>query len=91
MHDLPTEIERAIKAGGWSARQASIEAVGNPDMARGMRREDPRRRTGCGRLATSWILTSTWGAGASPIPWTNVAWSWLSRPPSAGSRRAGRR
>ena len=38
MHDLPTEIERAIKAGGWSARQASIEAVGNPDMIRGMRR-----------------------------------------------------
>ena len=38
MHDLLTEIERAIKSRGWSARQASMEAVGNPDMIRGMRR-----------------------------------------------------
>ena len=38
MHDLITEIERAIKSRGWSARQASMAAVGNPDMIRGMRR-----------------------------------------------------
>ena len=38
MHDLLTEIERAIKSRGWSARQASMAAVGNPDMIRGIRR-----------------------------------------------------
>ena len=35
---LLNEIERAIRARGWSARQTSMEAVGNPDMIRGMRR-----------------------------------------------------
>ena len=32
------ETERAVRAGGWSARQASMEAVGTPDLIRDMRR-----------------------------------------------------
>ena len=38
MHELLTEIERAIKARGTTARQASMDAIGNPDMIRGLRR-----------------------------------------------------
>lgn len=38
MQDLLHEIERAVKARGWSARQASIEAVGAPELIRDMRR-----------------------------------------------------
>ena len=36
MHALLIVIERVIRGRGWSARQASMEAVGNPDMIRGM-------------------------------------------------------
>ena len=38
MHELLTEIERAIEARGMTARQASMNAIGNPDMIRGLRR-----------------------------------------------------
>ena len=38
MRELLAEIERAVRARGWSARQASIEAVGTPDLISNMRR-----------------------------------------------------
>lgn len=38
MQDLLNEIELALKALGWSARQASIRAVGTPELIRDMRR-----------------------------------------------------
>ena len=38
MQDLLREIERAVKARGWSARQASMRAVGTPELIREMRR-----------------------------------------------------
>ena len=38
MHPLVAEINRALRARGWSARQASIEAVGSPELIRDMRR-----------------------------------------------------
>ena len=38
MQDLLAEIERALKQRGMSGRQASMEAIGNPDMIRGLRR-----------------------------------------------------
>ena len=38
MRELLSEIERAVRARGWSARQASIEAVGTPDLISNMRR-----------------------------------------------------
>ena len=38
MQDLLHEIERAVKARGWSARQASTRAVGTPELIRDMRR-----------------------------------------------------
>ena len=41
MQDLLAEIERALEERGMSARQASMEAIGNPDMVRGLRRGRP--------------------------------------------------
>lgn len=38
MDELLREIERAVRARGWSARQASMEAVGTPELIRDMRR-----------------------------------------------------
>ena len=38
MRELLTKIERAVRARGWSARQASIQAVGTPELIRDMRR-----------------------------------------------------
>ena len=38
MRELLGEIERALRARGWSARQASMEAVGTPEMISDMRR-----------------------------------------------------
>ena len=38
MRDLLDEIERAVRARGWSARQASMRAVGTPELIRDMRR-----------------------------------------------------
>ena len=38
MRQLLTEIERALRVRGWSARQASMEAVGTPELIRDMRR-----------------------------------------------------
>ena len=38
MEDLLREIERAVKARGWSARQASLMAAGTPELIREMRR-----------------------------------------------------
>lgn len=38
MEDLLREIERAVKARGWSARQASMMAAGTPELIREMRR-----------------------------------------------------
>lgn len=38
MQDLLNEIERALRARGWSARQASLAAVGTPELIRDMRR-----------------------------------------------------
>ena len=38
MEDLLREIERAVRARGWSARQASLRAVGTPELIREMRR-----------------------------------------------------
>ena len=38
MRDLLSEIERAVKARGWSARQASMHAVGTPELIHDMRR-----------------------------------------------------
>ena len=38
MEKLLREVERAIQARGWSARQASMEAVGSPELIRSMRR-----------------------------------------------------
>ena len=38
MQDLLHEIERAVKARGWTARQASMRAVGTPELIRDMRR-----------------------------------------------------
>ena len=38
MRDLLGEIERAVKARGWSARQASLHAVGTPELIHDMRR-----------------------------------------------------
>ena len=38
MQDLLREIERAVKARGWSARQASLRAVGTPELISEMRR-----------------------------------------------------
>ena len=38
MESLLREIERAVKARGWSARQASLRAVGTPELIREMRR-----------------------------------------------------
>ena len=38
MRDLFGEIERAVKARGWSARQASLHAVGTPELIHDMRR-----------------------------------------------------
>ncbi len=38
MDDLLIEVDRALRARGWSARRASIEAAGNPDYLRNMRR-----------------------------------------------------
>lgn len=38
MQNLMTTINRALRARGWSARQASLEAVGSPELIRDMRR-----------------------------------------------------
>ena len=38
MEDLVQEIERALRAKGMSAHQASIEAVGNAELVKRMRR-----------------------------------------------------
>ena len=38
MQDLLDEIEQALEARGWSARQASMKAVGTPELIRDMRR-----------------------------------------------------
>ena len=38
MEDLLAEVERAVRARGWSARQASMMAVGTPELIRDMRR-----------------------------------------------------
>ena len=38
MQDLVAEINRALRARRWSARRASVEAVGSPDLVRDMRR-----------------------------------------------------
>ena len=38
MRDVLSEIERALKARGWSARYASELAVSNPDLIRNIRR-----------------------------------------------------
>ena len=38
MEELLREVERAVKARGWSARQASMKAVGTPELIRSMRR-----------------------------------------------------
>ena len=38
MRELLSEIERAVKARGWSARQASMHAVGTPELIHDMRR-----------------------------------------------------
>lgn len=38
MRDLLEEVERAIRRRGWSARQASMIAVGTPELIRDMRR-----------------------------------------------------
>ena len=38
MQDLLDKIERAARARGWSARQASMRAVGTPELIRDMRR-----------------------------------------------------
>ena len=38
MEDLLAEIERAVRTRGWSARQASMMAVGTPELIRDMRR-----------------------------------------------------
>ena len=38
MLKLVAEINRALRACGWSARKASMEAVGSPELIRDMRR-----------------------------------------------------
>ena len=38
MRELLDEIERAVRARGWSARQASMQAVGTPELIHSMRR-----------------------------------------------------
>ena len=38
MRELLSQFERAVRARGWSTRQASMEAVGSPDMIADMRR-----------------------------------------------------
>ena len=38
MRELLSEIERARRARGWTARQASLKAVGTPELIRDMRR-----------------------------------------------------
>lgn len=38
MEDLLAEVERAVRMRGWSARQASLMAVGTPELIRDMRR-----------------------------------------------------
>ena len=38
MEELLRQIERTVRARGWSARQASMKAVGNPELIRSMRR-----------------------------------------------------
>ena len=38
MRELLNEIERAVRERGWSARQASMEAVGSPELITNMRR-----------------------------------------------------
>ena len=38
MDELLREIERAVRIRGWSARRASMEAVGTPELIRDMRR-----------------------------------------------------
>ena len=38
MRELLTTIEQAVRDRGWSARQASMEAVGSPELISNMRR-----------------------------------------------------
>ena len=38
MDSLVAQINRALRARGWSARHASLEAVGSPELIRDMRR-----------------------------------------------------
>ncbi len=38
MQELLRDIERAVRARGWSARQASMRAVGTPELIHNMRR-----------------------------------------------------
>ena len=38
MRDLVGDINRALRARGWSARRASMEAVGAPELVRNIRR-----------------------------------------------------
>ena len=38
MRELLSQFERAVRSRGWSTRQASMEAVGSPDMIADMRR-----------------------------------------------------
>ena len=38
MRELLTTIEQAVRERGWSARQASMEAVGSPELISNMRR-----------------------------------------------------
>ena len=61
MESLLREIERAVKARGWSARQASLRAVGTPELIREMRRgrvpSVERIRSLCE------VLDREWGGG----------------------------
>ena len=38
MDDLVEEVNRALRVSGWSARRASLEAVGSPELIRDLRR-----------------------------------------------------
>ena len=57
MRDLLSKIERAVKARGWSARQASMQAVGTPELFHDIRRgrvpSVERFRTLCQALETT--------------------------------------
>ena len=68
MEDLLQEIERALRARGMSAHQASIEAVGNAELVKRMRRGEVPTVTRFRQLCEVLNLEFVVGPKRDPAP-----------------------